>query len=339
MSPVLRSVFCACALAAAAGFAQAETPADRVHGRIMAELVTPGFAALATAAARHAHDWTAFCAAPGNAGFADLKDSFAVVADAWAVVEFARSGPAAEAFRADRFNFWPERNNAVERALLALLTAASDADITPAEIGSASAAVQGLPALERFLFDAGASDQDFAPGGPGDFRCKAASAIAANALAIALELAAEPPGGRQDPTEAARAMLATDIVTAFATLQDRKIRPVLGKSRADSRPRQAEAWRSGRSLRNIELNLATLLAIAAIAADEASGNPGLARSIATARQAATALKGDLGAFVTGGERGAVILLLDAVFAAGQLAKTEIPAALGVTIGFSSADGD
>ena len=156
---------------------------------------------------------------------------------------------------------------------------------------------------------------------------------------IAAELAAGLTGGRQAATAAARAALATDIVTAFEVIEDRKIRTVLGKSRAGAKPRLAEAWRSGRSLRNIELNLTALLAIAAIAAEEAPETPILPSAVETAREAAAALKGDIGAFASGGERGAVILLLDAVFAAGQSAKTEIPAALGVTVGFSSTDGD
>ena len=114
---------------------------------------------------------------------------------------------------------------------------------------------------------------------------------------------------------------------------------MLGRTRAEAKPKLAEAWRSGRSLRDIEINLAALSAIAIIAGDGAPEVPALPDAVETAGRAAAALKGDLGAFAAGGERGAVILLLDAVFAAGQAAGTEIPAALGVTIGFSSADGD
>ena len=54
---------------------------------------------------------------------------------------------------------------------------------------------------------------------------------------------------------------------------------------------------------------------------------------------ATGLSGDLGAIAVSDRRFEAILLRDAVDAAEDRAAIEIPAALGVTIGFNSLDGD
>ena len=96
MTPFIRFALCAGLMIAGSPSARSDANADRVHDRIMSELVEPGYAALAAAAASHAAGWKAFCGKPARAGFADLKDSFGRVADAWAAIEFARSGRAAE---------------------------------------------------------------------------------------------------------------------------------------------------------------------------------------------------------------------------------------------------
>lgn len=55
-----------------------------------------------------------------------------------------RSGPAAEDFRHERFSFWPERKNAVERGLSNLLKKPDATSLTAAGIRKEYAAVQGL---------------------------------------------------------------------------------------------------------------------------------------------------------------------------------------------------
>lgn len=318
----------------------AETRTDYTYERIVTEFVAPGYRNLSQAAQVHARDWRSFCAAPAESGFSALRASYNRLADAWAGVEIVRSGPIAKDFRAERLYFWPERKNAVERGLKALLAARNPADLKPSAMQKASAAVQGLPALERLLFGGNPSFQDFTGTEAAGFRCKAGAAIAENAASIAAETHAGFVG--QSPgaiTAADKAALATDIVTAFATIKDRKIEPVLGEDGNSVKPRLAEAWRSGRSLRNIVLNLRSLDAAAKLALEGLPEDVSLPFTTATALRIAQSLSGDLGGLAAGPRRADVILLRDAVDAAGDSALIEIPAALGVTIGFNSLDGD
>ena len=317
-------------LALAPAAASAGTGGARAAARIAAEIIAPGYRALDAEARAHAGAWAAYCAAPDAAGFTGLRSSFHRLADAWAAIEFVRSGPMAQDYRSERLYLWPERKNAVEKALNALLSARNPADLEPRAMKTASAAVQGIPALERLLFGpAGVAD--------GGFRCQAGAAIARNAAAIAAEITAAT--AVPATSEAAKAALATDIVTAYSVIKDRKIEPVLGADRGSARSRLAEAWRSGRSLRAMEINLEVLAAVAAIALEAGPEDASLPYTASTALRIAQSLSGDLGAIAAGAARGDLVLLRDAVNAAEDRAIAEIPAALGVTIGFNSLDGD
>src|SRR5205823_7679797 len=92
------------------------------------------------------------------AGFDEARDAYRRTADAWTEIEFVRYGPISDDFRVDRLNYWPERKNATARGLAALLTKEGSADLAPARFAENSVAVQGLPALERLLFEGTAPD-------------------------------------------------------------------------------------------------------------------------------------------------------------------------------------
>ena len=217
--------------------AQAADSPDRLYDRIVAEVVAPGFGNLASAASQHAADWQSFCAAPSEALREGLVASFNDTADRWAEVEIFRSGPSSRDFRHERFHFWPERKNAVSRGLAALR--ADSAAATPAQVSAASAAVQGLPALERLIFD----DEHAAD------RCELGPAIATNAAELAGQMQVAWTTAAPSASAESRTALATDLVTSFAIIKDSKIEAVIGKTPADVKPRAAEAWRSGRSRR------------------------------------------------------------------------------------------
>src|SRR6185295_614005 len=57
-----------------------------------------------------------------------------------------------------------------------------------------------------------------------------------------------------DGPEAARLLL-TDLVAGFKLMHDVKLLPVLGASADVAKPKSAEGWRSGRSQRDLKLNL------------------------------------------------------------------------------------
>ncbi len=135
--------------------AQAADPAKIARG-FADDFAVPRFKAVASAAHAQADAWTKFCAAGPRADTSALKKSFNDLADAWAKVEFVRIGPAAVALRVERFNWWLDRTGATGKALSAML-AAPDA-LAPDKLASGSVAGQGLPVIERLLYDKDAID-------------------------------------------------------------------------------------------------------------------------------------------------------------------------------------
>ena len=326
----------ACAAVLLAGQDAAANPkTDYAYERVVTEFVIPGYKSLAWRAEAHAAAWNGFCASPGGKSFEDTRVSFHALADAWAGIEIVRMGPASEDFRREKFYYWPERKNAVERALAAILKSRSAKDLEPREMRKASAAVQGLPALERLLFDGVADDADFKAKDAGGFRCKLGAAIAANAAILAEEMRDGWAADAVSVSEDGKTSLATDIVTAYAVIRDTKIETVIGKEPAASKPRAAEFWRSGRSLRDIAANLEALGKLNAILFDGLPEDTSLPSATSTALKIAKSLSGDLGGIA----RPDALLLLDAADSAENIALAEVPAALGVTIGFNSLDGD
>jgi predicted lipoprotein len=327
----------------------AQASADELLKRVVDEVIVPGYANLVQSAAVQQVQWQAFCAAPSADGMAKLRDAYHRTADAWSSIETIRYGPISEDFRGERLSFWPERKNAVDKALKNILAKADDAALEPTTFRKGSAGAQGLPALERLLFSEGTSEADFTGSADADFRCRLAKAIAGNVLAIAQEVQAgwaEGDGAiahRLSAPEVSgplKGALATDLLGGYVLLKDKKLDPVTGKDAESVRPRMAEGWRSGRSLRAMVLNLESAETVLTIlATGMPQGQSTALRNNATALRVARRLSGDLGAIAAGPQRRDLILLRDAADAAGKSALQEVPAVLGVTVGFNSLDGD
>jgi predicted lipoprotein len=113
---------------------------------------------------------------------------------------------------------------------------------------------------------------------------------------------------------------------------------MLGKDAGSARPTLAEGWRSKRSKRALTLNLESALDIAKLVMAGKEGDT--PATVTTALGFAEALPEDFGpALVDVKQRQQFYLLLDALAAARDKAHDEIPAVLGVTVGFNSQDGD
>src|SRR5262245_49255582 len=337
------------ALFHAAPPALAQTSADDLLKRIVDSVILPGYANLVQAAAVEQVQWQAFCASPSADGMAKVRDAYHRSADAWSSIEIIHYGPIAEDFRGERLSFWPERKNAVEKALKNILAKPDAAALEPTTFRKGSAGVQGLPALERLLFSASASEADFTGSAEAEFRCRLGTTIAANILAIAQAVQAgwtEGDGAiakrlaAPDVAPALKGALATDLLGGYALIKDKKLDPAMGQDPADVRSRMAEGWRSDRSLRAIVLNLETAGAILTILAEGMPKQDSTAlRNNSTALRVAKRLDGDLGTLAAGPQRRDLILLRDAVDAAGKRAFEEVPVVLGVSVGFNSLDGD
>ena len=341
-----RSIFALLVALVTAGPVVAETPRD-LRGpanRAVREVVMPAYERLATSAATHAAAWERACASRDPGALAGLAVGWRDVADAWATIEFVRVGPVADDFRAERIEFWPDKRNAGARALAALL--ADPTPPTPATVAAASVATRGLPALERLLFDPGAARRLGLADRDGTRACALGRLIAADLATTTRAVADEwaPLADRIAADESlAReiaARLTTDALTEFQTLIDGKLAPALGKTPDAARPEALQGRRSGRERESFARPLAGLAALVPRLTADAEGTATLVATIDTARAIAEGLPADLGAGLADPKRRMrAVLLRDALRSAQDVAITDFPALVGVSVGFNGRDGD
>ena len=336
--------------------AAAEADYARVNAALAASHVLPRLERLAEATGAFAEAAEAFCAgaAPGAGARARFHDAM----DAWMAVRHLRFGPVERFMRAHRFHFWPQARGKVRDALRALAAAGDDA-FAPARFARANVAAQGLLAAEALLFDdrPGAAS----PGGAG---CRALRAVAANMRGMAAgivddwragdapfadALARPGPGNAhfRDHRDAALAFFKS-LHDGLQFVADVRLRPVVDG--AAGRPRLAESRASGRSLRNVVVNLEALQALylgeggpglGALAAGADPKLDGLLRkafrlTLATARSIGRPLEE---AALDPELRAKAAKLTVQARALRQIVRDRLAPALGLPVGFNALDGD
>ncbi|WP_374374216.1 imelysin family protein [Dongia sp.] len=308
-------------------------------------IVMPAFAQLAAASESLATAASAGCADPKAPDLITLQQAYHIAADAWADAQMFRLGPLADGQRAERFAYWPERRNIIDKQLSALLADDDTISLDAAKLGGSSVAVQGIPALERLLY----RDEPLPPTG-----CAVIQAIAGNLVAIATEAqkawqqaAAKPAPFAANPTEATTQFY-TNLLTLLQIVADQKIGAPLGGDVAAAKPKSAEQWRSGRSLRNIRRNLAAAQnalfgkgGFAALLTPEQSAlADNLKKAFADAIAAAEKAGDDLPADVSDESRRHLATeLLVKVNHLRDLLRQDVPPVIGITLGFNELDGD
>ena len=325
---------------------------------IVDRVVIPSYRALAQAADAQEKAWTAFTANRAAGDVQSLRAAYNATCDAWARAQLIKTGPLSLFLRYERFAYWPEARNVTQRMLDALIASNDPKELAPTALVRDSVAAQGLTALERLLYDGDNSVRLLkAPGRPGEWRTEIGQGIARNLSAIAKDVLAEwtaPDGVRAaiaankgwkmifaDTAEAA-SLLLTEQVTAFRLMHDIKLLAVMGASADVARPRVAEAWRSGRSQRNLKLNLESAQAMTKVWAETvpAAHRAKLDSLYAAALKAVDAAPADLGEATADPRRRP---LVDSARAGIKAVQVEIaatlPADLGITLGFNSLDGD
>jgi hypothetical protein len=353
------------AAAPAAGVAKAPAKPDpkaaqagRIALAVTDQFVIPTYRALLQACEAQEKTWAAFAAKRDTGDFASLRTAYNSVADAWASAQLIKTGPITLFLRYDRFAYWPEARNATARALDQLLMSKNPKDLTADSLAHDSVAGQGLTALERLLYDGDSPEKLLkASGKEGDWRTQVGVGIARNLAAIARQVLADwtaPNGVRAaiaankgwnnlfaDAPEAARLLL-TDLVAGFKLMHDVKLLPVLGANADSAKPKSAEAWRSGRTQRDLKLNLTSAQTLEkAFAADAPAAHRAKFDALfAAAAKAVDAVPPDLGEAAADPKRRPRVDAARVAIKAVQteLAKT-LPGDVGVTLGFNSLDGD
>ena len=240
-----------------------------VNAALAENHIRPRYERLAAAAGNFEAVVKPLCVSTEPSTLGDAQAGFHELMDAWMNAEHLRFGPADFSMRTHRFHFWPEAQGKVGKAIARRLAGGNRTSAAP--LRDASAAVQGLLAAEFLLFgqDIPTSASARTPAG-----CPLLLEVAANMREMAAGMSADWWSGR-DPFirrlagpgpenayfvthgEAARAFLKS-LHDGLQRVVDLKVAPVIGRNPGTVRPRLAESRLSGRSTRNIVLNLKAL---------------------------------------------------------------------------------
>jgi predicted lipoprotein len=311
-------------LAAVAG------PSEVVHNHIL-----PGYAGFAAATSDLAATAQTTCDP------AVLVPAYHAAFDAWMSISHIQPGPIEKDGRGLKIAFWPDPKNQTGKALGRLTSSQDPAVETDAGFAEVSVAAQGLFALERMLFE---------PPAEGPYTCALTRAITVSLAESGTTLNDEwqdfaqailIPGNQNNPVyqseeEVLRALYTT-LSTGLEFLQDQRLGRPLGTFDRP-RPTRAEARRSGRSLRNVQLNLIALRDLTRQMAD--FDTPDTEAAFAKAIDQASALTDPVFAGVdTPGGRFRVEVLQQAVQTVRSTIDEEVGLRLGVSAGFNALDGD
>ncbi|WP_425100804.1 imelysin family protein [Tropicibacter sp. S64] len=274
-----------------------------------------------------------------------LKPSYNNAFDAWMGISHLQLGPLEQDGRALTIGFWPDKRGMVDSTVEKMVKSENAAVASPEEFAEVSIAVRGLFALERLLYD-----PELAGYGRGDYSCALVQAISGDLARVAGEMNAEwqdyakvlrtagEPGNTEylDKAEAAQ-RLYTALLSGLEFDEDSRIGRPLGTFDRP-RPARAEARRSGRSLRNVVLSLEALRDLARALSDRPI--PKVEAAFDTALQQAAELEDPVFASVDDPMgRLKVEVLGQSIGFVREAVEGEIGAALNLTAGFNSADGD
>ncbi|WP_297771807.1 imelysin family protein [uncultured Roseovarius sp.] len=301
--------------------------------------ILPGYQRFAQATAALDAAAETECTAPA------LRPAYHAAFDAWIDVAHLRFGPVEDEGRALAIAFWPDPRGITARSLTGLIADDDPVVKDPAAFATVSVAARGLMALDRLLFD-----DDLSSYNAGSYPCHLIQAIADDLARMAREIhtawqdghaallrnAGEPDNTTYlAPQEAKRALL-TALLSGLEFNTDQRLGRPLGTFERP-RPRQAEAYRSDRPLRNVTLSLEALRDLAT----HLAGTPSRTLdAIDDALSEAKRLDDPRLAGVSEPQsRIRIESLQSRIREARETAAQEIGTALGVAAGFNAADGD
>ncbi len=338
--------------------AAATEPAE-VLRRAVDSVIRPGFAQLAGRAVGLEKDISNLCASPSDTGLKLVRQQFGKVVDAYGQVAFLRFGPLVEASRAERLLFWPDRKGIALRQVQAILGNEDAAATRLTDLQQKSVAVQGLGALEYVLFGDGS---ETLAGGSADFRCRYARSIGAALVATTAELSAawsaaggiaahlaEPRPDYADYRSDREALeeLVGSMAHGVELIRDTQLLPFIGRQDERAKPRSALFWRSDLTLPLIRAQfggIESLLVSSSIGqmagADDLWVDNSARFELANAQRAVDIVTLPVEqALADPAQRRALDYLVILTGSLQTLLGENLSAALGLSVGFSSLDGD
>ncbi len=276
-----------------------------------------------------------------------LRTSYAEAFDAWLSVSHLRFGPTEVSDRAFALAFWPDSRGATPRALASLISEQDPIATSADSYAQVSIAARGFYAMEFLLFD----DAVPASADP-EYLCTLVQTVAAdmaeNSAAIAQDWTSDyavrllEPGseGTYRSNEEVLQELFKALTTGLQFTSETRLGRPLG-TYDRPRPTRAEAWRAGRSARNVALSLHTLRDLALhLSANDAA----LSGQIADRFEKASMRLSDLDDPIFAGvaepqSRLKIEVVQQSVDAIRAVVGEELGPTLGVSAGFNSLDGD
>lgn len=322
----------------------AQAPAAIDHAGISDRALTvieSQFSAFRDASAALAQTATIHC----NGGAREpVLDALEATWLAWAPLDAYQFGPIEQQAAALTVNFFPDKKNFTGRALLQHLKRPDAEQGDPAIVGASSAALQGLPAIERLLFE--------------DLQtCPALIGITGNLSQIAQSLydgwfAADSwadlvrKAGPDNPVYLGHPEFTKQIYTAIdfsiLRLKDHRLsRPLGTYERAF--PKRAEAWRSGLTNQILTAQIDGIVALIDLGFADAISPPARDEALKILDELRTRIDAIGGPLADAVEDPLMRIRIEGIMSKLDHLKTHldenVSPDLGVQSGFSAGDGD
>ncbi|WP_298261523.1 imelysin family protein [uncultured Litoreibacter sp.] len=278
---------------------------------------------------------------------AALRAAYGAAFDAWVSASHLRFGPTEVNDRAFALAFWSDKRGATPRALTALLTQEDSIATSAQTYAEASVAARGVYALEYLLYDEALISMAGAT-----YRCALLQAVSADMAASASAIyedwqsdfaaklrSPEPAAVYRSPAEVLQVLFKSLSTGLQFTSETRLGRPLGRFDRP--RPARAEARRSGRSSRHVQMSLAAQQDLALrLAGDEAELRAKLQAGFMRALLQLADLQDPVFEGVADPQsRLKIESLQQSVDAIRAIVREDLGPKLGVTVGFNALDGD
>ncbi len=285
-----------------------------------------------------------------------LQEAWRLNMRAWQQLQAINYGPVNEQNLAWKFQFWPDSKNLVAKKIRPLL--AGDAELSVEKFSKSSTVVQGLSAIEYLLFDPKLASKPPS----NEVLCGLLSMQTSQLKVNSSKLLQEWQGsyGKQlsnygpenvsfPDAKTAAAYIIDGQLSLLETASNKKLADALGSKRKSARvnPYLLESWRSQNSRKNLLANLASIDLLWHRAGMKSYLENQDAKDLANKIEAellATQelLRADSRSFfssLSDAEAENAQAVNRSLISLTKLYKHEIPAALGIQLGFNNNDGD
>ena len=254
------------ALGIANASAQANEDWVAINLAVTDQHIIPAYGELAHSAGRLSEVSASFCSDVNIDSLDELKQVYHSAMDAWQAIQHVQFGPITYFNWNYRLQYWPDEKGSSGRQLSSLIASKDQGIVDSNTFARQSVGVQGLPALERLLFD----EDSLSMLQNDSYRCQLVQVIAKNIHEIAVgvhqrwsgdfreALGLESDSSAYESAEDATIDFMKALVETLPKITQQKIMDVQGESFERARLKKAESWRSERSLKNLKINLISL---------------------------------------------------------------------------------